>query len=48
MVAVSDFSGLISSPWALASAAAMAPINSLERCMAPLHAQNIETHRARF
>jgi hypothetical protein len=32
MVAVSDFSGLISSPWASASAAAIEPIDSLDRC----------------
>jgi hypothetical protein len=34
MVAVSDFSGLVSSAWALASAAAIAPMVSLDRCMA--------------
>ena len=33
MVATSDFSGLVSSDWALASALAIAPIDSLERCM---------------
>jgi hypothetical protein len=42
MVAVSYFSGLISSPWALASAAAMAPIDSLERCMACLRLKKIK------
>ena len=46
MVAVSDFSGLISSPCAFASAAAMAPIGSLERCMINFQAQNVEAHRA--
>src|SRR6478672_10404326 len=48
MVAVSDFSGLINSPCALAKAAAMAPIDSLERCMAGIQAQHIEADRARF
>src|ERR1700760_1626559 len=33
MMAVSDFSGLASSAWALASAAARAPMVSLDRCM---------------
>src|SRR5260370_24698175 len=37
MVAIRDFSGLVSSPWALARAAAMAPIDSLERCIGHLH-----------
>jgi hypothetical protein len=32
MVATNDFSGLVSSDWALARAPAMAPIDSLERC----------------
>src|SRR5450755_164039 len=45
MVAVSDFSGLASSAWALASAPAMAPIDSLDRCMGCLLAQDIEAHR---
>src|SRR6185437_4151007 len=36
MVAVSDFSGLESSPCALARAAAMAPMVSLERCIGSL------------
>ena len=34
MVATSDFSGLVSSNWALARATAMVAIVSLERCMA--------------
>jgi hypothetical protein len=34
---MSDFSGLESSPWALATAAAMAPMVSLERCIGSLH-----------
>src|SRR5437870_2324686 len=37
IIAVSDFSGLVSSVCALASAAAIAPIDSLDRCMAALH-----------
>src|ERR1700730_18768903 len=48
MVAVSDFSGLVSSTWALARAAAMVAIVSLERCMAALHAENVEAHGAGF
>ena len=40
---MSDFSGLVSSAWALASAAAMAPIDSLDRCMAGLHLEQIES-----
>src|ERR1039457_2587910 len=49
MVAVSDFSGLVSSACALASAAAIAPMVSLDRCIARLHgAQQIETDRPRF
>jgi hypothetical protein len=38
MMPMSDFSGLLSSACALASAAAIAPIDSLDRCMAALHA----------
>src|SRR6266478_2560014 len=45
MVATSDFSGLVSSACALASAAAMVPMDSLQRCMAALHAQDIKAHR---
>src|ERR1051326_7641079 len=45
MVATSDFSGLVSSACALASAAAIAPIVSLERCMAGLPVQQIKAHR---
>src|SRR5262245_43683975 len=48
MVATSDFSGLVSSACALASAAAMVPMHSLKRCMAALHAQDIKTHRTGF
>ena len=47
MVATSDFSGLVSSTWALARAAAMVAIVSLERCMAAaLRAQDIKAHGA--
>src|SRR5580704_10263786 len=49
MVAVSDFSGLESSAWALASAPAMVPIVSLDRCMVCLLlAQDIEAHGSGF
>src|SRR5580658_7002208 len=48
MVAVSDFSGLASSACALASAAAIAPIVSLDRCMARLPIKKIEADRAGF
>src|SRR6266446_5434272 len=48
MVATSDFSGLASSTWALARAAAMAPIDSLERCMAGLQFEQVEADGARF
>src|SRR5689334_1992826 len=46
MVAVSDFSGFVSSACALASAAAIAPIVSLERCMAGLQVDELEAHGA--
>src|SRR5262245_53054411 len=48
MVATSDFSGLVSSACALASAASMVPMDSLERCMASLHAHDIKAHRTGF
>src|SRR5215469_5375666 len=48
MVATSDFSGLVSSTCALASAAAIVPMDSLERCTAALHAQDIKAHRTGF
>src|ERR1035437_834415 len=48
MVAIRDFSGLLSSPWALASAAAMAPMVSLERCMVRLHLHHLKADRPRF
>src|SRR5689334_16964595 len=48
MVAVSDFSGLISSAWALASAAASAATDSLDRGMGTLRIEHIESHRTRL
>src|SRR5258707_2225726 len=48
MVALRVFSGLASSPWALASAAAMAPMDSLERCIGRLHIHQVEAHRTAF
>src|SRR5262249_54959093 len=48
MVAVSDFSGLTSSAWALAKAEASAATDSLDRGMAGLALQDIKAHRARF
>ena len=47
IVPVRDFSGLVISVCALASAPAMAPIDSLRRCMITI-AIEIETHRARL
>src|SRR6266436_7310261 len=46
MVATRDFSGLVSSSCALASAAASDATDSLDRCMAALRLENIEAHRA--
>src|ERR1700758_328278 len=48
MVAVSDFSGLMSSVWALAKAEASAATVSLERGMGRLRLQDIKAHRPRF
>src|SRR5665647_2717986 len=49
MVAMRDFSGLVSSPWALAKAPAMAPMVSLERCMVRLlHLHHLKADRAGF
>src|SRR6516164_9560443 len=48
MVAVSDFSGLTSSAWALAKAEASAATDSLDRGMGRLDLQHIKAHRARF
>src|SRR5215510_13869921 len=48
MVAVSDFSGLTSSAWALAKAEASAATVSLDRDMGCLRLQHIKAHRARF
>src|SRR6516164_5648489 len=46
IVATSDFSGLIIWACALARSAAIVAIDSLHLCMAALHAQDIEAHRA--
>src|SRR5262252_4796532 len=48
MVAVSDFSGLTSSAWALAKAEASAATVSLDRGMGGLRLQHIKAHRPRF
>jgi hypothetical protein len=48
MVAVSDFSGLESSAYALASAAAIVPTDLLDWCMGCLPAQDIEAHSPGF
>src|SRR5256885_10374313 len=48
MVAVSDFSGFVSSLWALASAAATTPIVSLERCIGHLHIHEVKADRTGF
>src|SRR6266496_1264056 len=48
MVAVSDFSGLTSSAWALAKAEASAATVSLDRGMGGLHLQHIKAHGPRF
>src|SRR5262245_53531019 len=48
MVATSNFSGFISSDCALASALAIAPIDSLERCMVALRSDKLKTDSARF
>src|SRR6516164_3706446 len=42
---ISDFSGLVSSVCALAKAAAIVPIVSLERCMLGLLVGQLEAHR---
>src|SRR5262245_9592310 len=44
VVAVSDFSGLMSSAWALAKAEASAATVSLDRGMGRLHFQHIKAH----
>src|SRR6266540_7186527 len=48
MVAVSDFSGFMSSAWALAKAEASAATDSLDRGMGCLRLQHIKAHRPRF
>src|SRR3954449_12670125 len=45
-VPTSDFAGLVRSSCALARAAAMVPIDSLERCMTALHDHEVETDRS--
>src|SRR5262245_49811198 len=48
MMAVSDFSGLTSSAWALARAEASSATVSLDRGMGGLPLQHIKAHRPRF
>src|SRR5215467_2097884 len=48
IVAVSDFSGLTSSAWALAKAEASAATVSLDRGMVGLRLQHVKAHRPRF
>src|SRR6266540_863829 len=48
MVAVSDFSGLMSSAWALAKAEASAATDSLDRGMVRLRLQHIKAYGTRF
>src|SRR5450830_920072 len=48
MVAVSDFSGLVSSACAFASAAASAPMVSLDWCIARHHVEEIKADRSGF
>src|SRR5215467_6404029 len=48
MVAVSDFSGLTSSAWALASAEARAATDSLDRGMGSVRLEHIKAYGARF
>src|SRR5215831_1562534 len=48
MVAVSDFSGLTSSAWALAKAEARAATVSLDRGMGGLRLQHIKAYGTRF
>src|SRR4051812_44438745 len=48
MVPTSNFSGFVSSTWALARAAAIVPIESLERCMTGLSDHEVETDRPGF
>src|ERR1700741_1509694 len=47
-IAVSFFSGLVSSACARASAAAIAPIRSLDWCIGPLHLHGVKGDRARL
>src|SRR5215212_4925211 len=45
-VPTSDFAGFVSSSCALARAAAIVPMFSLERCMAALHRHNVKADRS--
>src|SRR5215469_15032985 len=48
MVPINDFSGFTSCAWALASAAAIVPIVSLDRCTAALRFKEVEADCAGF
>src|SRR5215469_1908777 len=48
IVPTKDFSGLTNCACALARAAAIVPIVSLDRCMAALRTEEVEADRARF
>ena len=48
IVPTKDFSGLTNCACALARAAAIVPIVSLDRCMAALRIEEVEADRARF
>src|SRR6516165_5067796 len=48
IVPTKDFSGLTNCACALARAAAIVPIVSLDRCMATLRIEEVEADRARF
>src|SRR5450631_2658335 len=48
MVAVNDFSGLVSSPWAFAKAVAMAPMVSLLRCIGQLRVHEVKADSPGF
>src|SRR5262249_31836338 len=48
IVPTKDFSGLTNCACALASAAAIVPIVSLDRCMASFRFEDVEADRARF
>src|SRR5689334_11269307 len=48
MLPTCDFSGLVNSVWALASAAAIVPIDSLHRCMTRLLVHKVKADSAGF